>query len=289
MQIGLHALGIGPGAGPGVVAAVAAGAEAAGFATLWTGEHVVMVEGPDAPYPYADDGRIAVPVGADWLDPWVTLAFAAAATSRIRLATGVLLLPEHHPLVVAKQAASLDVLSGGRVTLGVGAGWSEREYEALGVPFAGRGRRLREHVAALRAVWTQEVAGFDGQTVRFSGVRSHPKPLQPHLPIVLGGNSDRALQRAADYGDGWYGFHVAVDELPGRLDRLAGCCRAAGRDPADLRLAAALADADPSDLDLLAGLGLDELVLVATPPDDPVEVDGWIADLARHWQLDDHR
>src|ERR1700694_5055316 len=123
-RVGLHALGIGPGADPDVIDAVARTAETVGFSTLWSGEHVVMVDQPGSPYPYAPDGRIAVPADADWLDPLATLAFVAAATSRIRVATGVLLLPEHNPVVVAKQAASLDVLSRGRLLLGIGVGWS---------------------------------------------------------------------------------------------------------------------------------------------------------------------
>ena len=126
MRLGLHALGIGEGARREVIDAVAVAAEANGFATLWAGEHVVMVDRSSSRYPYADDGRIAVPAAADWLDPMVCLGFAAAATTTIGVATGVLLLPEHNPVVVAKQAASLDVLSGGRLTLGVGIGWLAR-------------------------------------------------------------------------------------------------------------------------------------------------------------------
>src|SRR5438270_11976821 len=133
MRVGLHALGIGTGARPQIIRAVAMAAEAGGFATLWLGEHVVLVDEPRSRYPYSADGRIAVPADADWLDPLLTLTFAAAATTRIQLATGVLLLPEHNPVVVAKQAATLDVLSGGRAVLGVGVGWSAEEFAARGV------------------------------------------------------------------------------------------------------------------------------------------------------------
>ena len=122
MQLGLHALGIGAGADRAVIDAVASSADECGFATLWAGEHVVMVDQSASHYPYSDDGAIAVPAQADWLDPMIALAFAAAASSRITIATGVLLLPEHNPVVVAKQAASLDRLCGGRLTLGVGVG-----------------------------------------------------------------------------------------------------------------------------------------------------------------------
>jgi len=167
MRVGLHALGIGPGADPLVIEAVARAADAAGFSTLWSGEHVVMVDRPDSPYPYAPDGRIAVPSDADWLDPMVALAFAAACTSRIRLATGILLLPQHNPLLVAKQAASLDVVSGGRFVLGVGIGWSSEEFAALGVPFRGRARRNREFVEVLRTLWHDDISSHDGESVHF--------------------------------------------------------------------------------------------------------------------------
>lgn len=283
MRFGLHALGIGPGADPEVIVAVARAAEASGFATLWSGEHVVMVDTPDSPYPYSADGRIAVPAVADWLDPWATLTFAAAATSHIGLATGILLLPEHNPLIVAKQAASLDVLSHGRVRLGVGIGWSAGEFAALGVPFAGRAQRTEEYIEAMRVLWGEDPAAYSGRFVHFAAVRCFPKPHQGPIPILLGGNSDAALSRVARYGDGWYGFNVATEDLAERLDRLAVACREAGRDARELYLAVALADGDPSSLDPLAALGVSELVLVASPPETPEAATAWVAELARHW------
>src|ERR1700678_3194964 len=198
MRVGLHALGIGAGARPDVIRAVAIAAETAGFATLWAGEHVVLVDQPASRYPYSADGRIAVPADADWLDPLLGLSFIAAATTIIGLATGVLLLPEHNPVVAAKQAATLDVLSGGRLTLGIGIGWSAEEYAALGIPFAGRGRRTAEYVAAMRTLWADDVASFSGEFTRFESVRVNPKPVRgSRIPIVLGGNSDPSLARVA--------------------------------------------------------------------------------------------
>src|SRR4051812_18217924 len=166
MRLGLHALGIGSGATRAVIDAVASAAESRGFATLWAGEHVVMVDRPASRYPYSDDGVIAVPAEADWLDPMIALGFAAAASSRIGIATGVLLLPEHNPVVVAKQAASLDKLSGGRLTLGIGVGWCKEEFDALGVPFEYRAARAAEYVAAMRTLWRDEIASFNGQFVK---------------------------------------------------------------------------------------------------------------------------
>jgi probable F420-dependent oxidoreductase len=193
VKLGLHALGIGAGADRAVIAEVSAAAERCGFATLWSGEHVVMVDQSTSRYPYSADGQIAVPAQADWIDPMIGLAFAAAATSTIGIATGVLLLPEHNAVHLAKQAATLDTLSGGRFTLGIGIGWSREEFDALGVPFERRGARTAEYVAAMRTLWRDDVASFGGEFVSFDSVRVNPKPVRDRLiPIVLGGNSDAA-------------------------------------------------------------------------------------------------
>jgi probable F420-dependent oxidoreductase len=285
MRLGLHALGIGAGAQRSVIDAVAVAAENNGFATLWSGEHVVMVDRSASRYPYADDGRIAVPAVADWLDPMIGLSFAAAATHTIGLATGVLLLPEHNPVLMAKQAATLDRLSGGRLTLGVGIGWSKEEFDALGIPFARRGERTAEYVAAMRTLWRDDVASFDGDFVRFDSVRVNPKPpRERRLPVVLGGNSDAALRRVAEWGDGWYGFNLDnVDAVAERVRTLHRLCGDVGRDPGALRLAVALREADPADVGALTGVGIDELVLVESPPEDPDAAAEWVGALARRW------
>lgn len=281
IRLGLHGLGIAAGAQRTVIDAVAAAAERSGFASLWVGEHVVMVDESDSHYPYSDDGRIAISAEADWLDPLIALSFAAAATNRIELATGVLLLPEHNPVITAKQAASLDHMTGGRLSLGVGVGWSREEYDALGVPFEGRGRRMAEYVAAMRTLWRDDVASFSGEFVSFDRVRVNPKPRGRSIPIVLGGNSDAALRRAAEWGDGWYGFNLAdVEEAAYSASKLRSLCREAGRDPTELRLAVSLQDPVPADAVRLADAGIDELVLVAGPPADPIAAEAWISDLA---------
>ncbi|CAM4278986.1 Pyrimidine monooxygenase RutA [Mycobacterium basiliense] len=285
MQLGLHALGIGVGADRAVIDAVASAADEAGFATLWAGEHVVMVDRPTSRYPYSDDGAIAVPADADWLDPMITLGFAAAASSRIEVATGVLLLPEHNPVVVAKQSASLDRLSGGRLTLGVGIGWAREEFAALGVPFEQRAARTTEYVAAMRTLWREDVASFTGKFVAFDSVRVNPKPVRDrHLPVMVGGNSDAALARVAAWGDGWYGFNLdgvaGVCERVGTLERL---CAESGRDRQELRLSVALRNPQASDVAVLANLGVDELVLVESPPEDADAVAHWASALADYW------
>jgi probable F420-dependent oxidoreductase len=283
VRIGLHALGIGAGARPDVVAAVARASEQRGVSTLWCGEHVVMIEGPDSRYPYASDGRIAVPRDADWSDPLVLLAYAAAVTTHIRLATGVLLLAEHHPLIVAKQAASVDVLSQGRLMLGIGIGWSAKEFEALGIPFARRAARTRDYVQALRCLWRDDVSSYQGEFTSFDAVRSFPKPVRRSVPVFIGGNSDAALERVVAYGDGWYGFDLTRSELADRLALLDDRCRAQGRDRRTLEVAVAIRAQDPEAAGDLELLGVHELVLVGAPPPDPADASAWVTELTEPW------
>ena len=287
MRLGLHALGIGAGAHREVIDAVAAATESCGFATLWAGEHVALVDRPESRYPYSSDGRIAVPATIDWLDPLVTLSFAAAATRRIRIATGVLLLPEHNPVIVAKQAASLDVLSDGRLTLGVGVGWSREEFAALGIPFARRNERADEYLRAMRVLWREDVATFAGEFVSFSEIRVNPKPARGRqIPVVVGGNSDAALRRVAAIGDGWYGFNLSsVEAVRERLAALETLCQQTGRDIAVLDLAVALANPRPDDVAALTEMGVRELVLVTTPPEDPDQAEEWATALASRWSV----
>jgi probable F420-dependent oxidoreductase len=285
VRLGLHALGIGAGAERAVIDAVALAAQENGFATLWAGEHVVMVDASESRYPYSDDGKIAVPSGADWIDPLIGLAFAAAATTTIRIATGVLLLPEHNPVLIAKQAATLDRLSGGRFALGVGIGWSKEEFDALGIPFQRRGRRTAEYVAAMRTLWQDDIASFAGEFVNFQRIRVNPKPVRNRrIPIMVGGNSDAAMRRLVSWGDGWYGFNLAdVAAVTERVELIGRLVADAGRDRSDLHLAAALRDPQPTDVPELARIGIDELVIVEGPPDDAAAARDWVGGLARRW------
>jgi probable F420-dependent oxidoreductase len=283
VRVGLHALGIGAGARPEIIRAVAVAAEASGFATLWAGEHVVLVDSPASRYPYSADGQIAVPADADWLDPLLALSYAAAVTSRIGLATGVL-LPEHNPVITAKSAATLDVLSGGRLTLGVGIGWSAEEFAAVGVPFARRGPRTADYVAAIRTLWMNDVASFRGEFTQFDSVRVNPKPVRDRrIPIVVGGNSDAALARVAAFGDGWYGFNLRAASVAERIGALTAQCRQHGRTVDELTLAVALSDGSPTLMPELAKAGVTELVVVSAPPTEPAQAATWVEDLATRW------
>jgi probable F420-dependent oxidoreductase len=284
IRIGLHALGIGSGSKPEVMSTVAAAADEHGFATLWCGEHVVMLDDPTSRYPYSVDGSIAVPPDTDWLDPLLGLSYMAAHTRRITLATGVLLLAEHNPLIVAKQAATLDVLSGGRFALGVGVGWSAEEFEALGVPFARRGARTTEYIAAMRRVWASDVASFFGEFVRFDAVRVYPKPVRARkVPIIIGGTTDAALRRVATVGDGWYGFNLQAAEIPDRVGTLTAYCREHGRDPDNVTVAVSLSDGGPELLPELSAAGVTELVIVDVPPAEQDAAAGWVDELAERW------
>jgi probable F420-dependent oxidoreductase len=285
MDVGLHALGIGTGADRDVIDAVASEAESCGFATLWAGEHVIAVEKSSSRYPYSPTGRIAVPAHVAWNDPMITLSFAAAATSSITLATGILLLPEHNPVIVAKQAATLDQLSKGRLVLGVGLGWSREEFEALGIPFARRGQRTEQYVRAMRTLWRDELASFQDDFVQFREVRMEPKPSNGStIPVILGGNSDSALRRVAAWAEGWYGFYLdTVSDVADRLRTLRASILEAGRDGRPMRCSIALREPKPSDVKALGDLGVDEFVVVDSPPADPAQVTDWMHALAARW------
>lgn len=284
VRVGLHVVGIGAGARPDVVEAVARAADARGFATLWCGEHVVMIDSPSSRYPYASDGRIPVPTDADWLDPLVTLGFIAAVTTQVRLGTGILLLAEHNPVLVAKQAATLDLLTGGRLALGVGIGWSAEEFAALGVPFERRAKRTEEYVEAIRTLWRDDVATFHGEFSHFEGIRVNPRPLYDRrLPIFFGGNSRAALRRAASLGDGWYGFNLSLAEVAKCVAELHRLCREHRRDPNAIEVVVAATDCGPEHCQQLAALGVDEAVVVASPPDDAGIASSWIEELANSW------
>lgn len=184
-------------------------AEAAGFESLWAGEHVVL------PDPQTPESRMAP--SERILDPIVTLTYLASHTRHVLLGTGIIILPQRNPLVLAKELVSLDVLSGGRLICGVGVGYVESEMRAVGVPFAERGARTDEYLAAMRAIWTQPKPAYHGQFVSFEGVQAHP---QRNIPIVIGGHTPAAYRRAAEQGTGWYGFALDLSDTARCLTRL---------------------------------------------------------------------
>jgi probable F420-dependent oxidoreductase len=232
-------------------------AEDLGYSTWWASDHVVLptTMGPDAPMPPTD------PI----LDPLVHLTYVAAVTTRLKIATGVVILPQRNPLVLAKQAASLDVLSGGRLALGVGAGYLEPEMTAVGVPMAGRGKRVDEYLDAMTQLWTAQAPEFHGEFVSFADVDAHPRPLQPGGPqIVIGGHSPGAFRRAVSRGHAWLGIGTP-DDLVTHLSNLAKAATEADR-PARLgRLRIYFLPmpslSGPDDIKRYADLGVEQLVL----------------------------
>ncbi len=225
MKIGLFGIGSGPCGDPEVARQTALLAESAGFESLWTGEHVVLPDPQAPPSPAPPDFPM--------LHPSTILAFLAGVTERVRLGTGIVLLPQRNPVVLAKELASLDVVSGGRLIFGLGVGYLEAEFRALGVPFTGRGGRADEYIDAMRALWTEEQPSFAGEHVSFAGVQAHPRPVQrPHPPFVVGGMSPSAYRRAVARGNGWYGFALDVDGTASSLEGLRAAAEQVDRDPA---------------------------------------------------------
>ena len=214
MKIGMFHINTNALCDPDDLARAAVAAEEAGFESLWTAEHVVLPDPQAPPSPMPPDGKL--------LDPAVALAFAAAVTSEIRLGTGIIILPQRNPLVLAKELASVDVLSKGRLIFGVGVGYLHQEFEALGIPMEDRARRSVEYIEAMRAIWSQEAPEYDGKYVSFSGIDAHPRPVQqPGPPVVMGGHSAPAFRRSVTMCDGWYGFALALEATKGCLAGLA--------------------------------------------------------------------
>jgi probable F420-dependent oxidoreductase len=181
---------MGRGASPEIVVVCARAAEERGFASIWQGEHVVLFDDYAPRYPFSPDGIPPLPGYLAYLDPFVALAIAGGVTEQVRLGTGTVILGQRNPVYLAKEAASLDVLTGGRVVLGVGLGWSAEEYAACGVPFARRGARTDEYVKAIRRLWADDVASFQGEFIAFRNARLNPKPYAGDLPIYFGGSGD---------------------------------------------------------------------------------------------------
>ena len=213
MKYALFNINSGPCADPDVAAAVAVAAEARGFESVWTGEHVVLPDPQEPPSP-------AAPL-FPMLHPSTGLAFLAGVTSTLRLGTGIVLLAQRNPVVLAKEMASLDVVSKGRLEFGIGAGYLKAEFDALGVSFAERGARTDEYIDIMRELWTSAAPAFAGQFAQFSGVQARPQPVQVGgPPIVVGGTSAAALRRAATKCQGWYGFALDVGQTQSATDGL---------------------------------------------------------------------
>ncbi len=220
---------------PELLALVAEEAEARGVGTIWVGEHVVLFDEYRSSYPYAADGKLPTGPETGLLEPLTTLSFLAAHTSTVRLGTAMLLLPQRNPVYVAKEVATVDWLSGGRVDLGVGVGWLAEEFAAVDAPWPQRGKRTDEYLEVLRSLWCEDPSSFEGECYTLAPCSMFPKPVQsPHPPIVIGGESDAALARAARVGQGWHTFNRTPDQLAEPLGKLDDLLAGHGRSRKDL-------------------------------------------------------
>src|SRR6266446_4897959 len=269
MKIGLFAVGGARTAGTAIPRAIATNAERLDFATLWVPEHVVLLYKYSSQYPSSEYGQLPAPASDPIPDPFLTLACMATVTSKIRLAAGICLVPEHNPLVLAKVVATLDFLSNGRCVLGVGIGWLEEEFKAIGVPWERRAQRTREYIEAMRKLWSDDLSSYAGEFVRFEGVRSYPKPVRgAKLPVFFGGESGPALRRVAEYGDGWCGFNLTPEEAAAKIKRIEELLKANGRKRSDIELAVSpyTKPIKVDDLKRYRDAGADEVVLLKLRP-----------------------
>jgi probable F420-dependent oxidoreductase len=287
MKVGLFAVGTPRMAGGALLRALAVNAERLGISTLWVPEHVVLLDKYASKYPYSNDGQLPAPTNAPIFDPFIALATMAAVTSKIRLATGICLVPEHNPLVLAKVVATVDFLSGGRALLGVGIGWLEEEFQAIGVPWERRAQRTREYIDSMRRLWGEEVSSYKGEFVHFDAVRSNPKPVKgAKLPVFFGGESSPALRRVAEYGDGWCGFNLTADEAATKIKRIEELLKASGRKRADVELAVSpyTKPIKPDDLKRYRDAGAEEIVLIKLrPPREEKDLIANLEEIAREW------
>lgn len=260
MKFGLFGINMRPCITPDAIAAVARAAEAAGFESFWGGEHLALADPPVPASP--------MPASIDFLDLCGTISFAAAQTTTLRFGTGIMLLPLRNPVILAKQLASVDVLSGGRFIFGIGIGNLEFEFAALAMPFDHKGARAEEALTAMRALWTMDRAEFHGRFLSFSGVRAEPRPIQqPRIPIIFGGKSSYAFSRVARLGDGWYGYGLDLDAAATCIEGVRAACARHDRNFDELELS--ITPKRKLDLDLARryeDLGVRRLIL---PPAGP--------------------
>jgi probable F420-dependent oxidoreductase len=256
--IGLFAVNSHACAEPRAAARVATLAEGLGYDSLWAGEHVVVPRPRVEPSPMEPEEPI--------LDPLVALAHLAGCTERVLLGTGIIILPQRNPLVLAKQVASLDVLAGGRLILGLGVGYLEPEMRALGIELSGRGARADEYLEAMRSLWEDESPAYHGRSVEFEGVDAHPRPVQRPLPVVVGGHTEAAHRRTARYADGWYGFMVGLRAMAEQRDSLRRALERADRGGRPLHVSVSPARRlDEEVVRAYAELGVDRLIVVPPP------------------------
>ncbi len=221
MKFGMIGIGCAAGITPSAIRTLATTAERLGFSTIYAVEHVVFTDDYERKYPYSQAGELPGPTRMSLLDPFIALTYAAAATTKIRLGTGISLIPMHNPVILAKEIASLDQLAEGRFMLGAGIGWMEEEFNAAGVPFKERARRTDEYIEAMKRLWGEDPASYSGQFVNFKNIRCNPKPVKgAALPITFGGETTAAMRRVARQGTGWFGYMNTPEQAEEKIKKL---------------------------------------------------------------------
>jgi probable F420-dependent oxidoreductase len=262
VKFGLRSCNSGPFVDPAKATELLQAGEEAGFESAWAVDHVVVPDGYESPYPYSDDGKI---FGGDNTyarpDPLIWLTYAAAVTTKIKLATGILILPQRNPVVTAKQVATLDVMARGRLMFGVGVGWLAEEFAAIGTPFERRGKRTDEYIEAIRALWTGKSPSYSGEFVSFRNANCFPRPVNGTVPIIIGGHTKAAARRAGRLGDGFFPSRGAPWDV---IDLARETARECGRNPDKLEITLSMPN-NFDDVPELAKRGVSRLMIPVSP------------------------
>jgi probable F420-dependent oxidoreductase len=265
MKLGMIGIGCAAGITPSAIRTIATNAERLGFATLYAVEHVIFTDDYERKYPYSNAGELPGPTGMALFDPFIALTYAASCTTRVRLGTGISLVPMHNPVILAKEIASLDQLAEGRFMLGVGIGWMAEEFRAAGLSFEDRARRCNEYVEAMQQLWGEERASYSGEFVRFQNIRCNPKPVKgAKLQVTVGGETTAAMKRAARYGTGWFGYMNSPEQAEEKIKKLHKILAEHNRKPNEVEIFITPNDpkyAAPDSLKRYRDAGVSEIVV----------------------------
>ncbi len=264
MKVGLLAPFVSPIATPEYIAEYGEVAESCGFHSLWLAEHVVLFDEKESRYPYSQDGEMPTSGENGFVETFTALSFLACVTNHIRLGTGICVVPQRNPVYTAKESAAIDWLSHGRLDFGVGVGWQQEEFEAVGFPFARRGARCRSFVEVIKHLWCDRICEYQDEFYSLPACRMDPKPVQsPHPPVYFGGESRAALQRVAEQGQGWYGLNCAPEDLPPLIAQLEAFLSEQGRSLSEVEVAVSpyLKACDRDKLARYAECGVDQLIV----------------------------
>ena len=265
MKFGMIGIGCAAGITPGGIRAIATTAERLNFSTIYAVEHVVFTDDYERLYPYSQAGELPGPTHMNLFDPFIALTYAAACTTRVRLGTGISLIPMHNPVILAKEIASLDQLSEGRFMLGAGIGWMAEEFRAAGVPFEERAARTNEYIEAMQQLWGEERASYSGKFVNFKNIRCNPKPVKgAQLPITVGGETTAAMKRVARYGTGWFGYMNSPEMAEEKIKKLHKILAEHNRKPEEVEIIVTPNDpkyATPDSLKRYRDAGVNEITV----------------------------